>query len=77
MVNHPGGVGALIGVTIGLSEAFALTHLFNSLPFRGRPSTPQRSSWMSAILVGVELLASYIAAWRASRMDEMSALRSE
>jgi putative ABC transport system permease protein len=76
IVSHGGGI-ALIGVAIGLSGAFGLTRLLDSLLFRVRAIDTTTFVAVAAVMVGVALAASYVPAWRASRVDAMTALRSE
>jgi putative ABC transport system permease protein len=66
-----------LGVIVGLAGAAALTRLMASLLFGVRPGDPATFAAVTALLVGVALLASYVPAWRASRIDPMGVLREE
>jgi putative ABC transport system permease protein len=68
---------ALIGVTVGLAGAFALTRLLGTLLFEIKPFDPATFLTVVAILGVVALLASWIPARRAARVDPIEALRYE
>jgi putative ABC transport system permease protein len=67
----------LIGLTIGLAGAFVLTRIISSLLYDVSPTDPLTFVCVSLLLAGVALLASYIPARRAAKIDPMVALRYE
>lgn len=68
---------AAIGLVIGIGLSFAATQLISSLLFGVKATDPLTFFIVAVVLCGVALLASYIPARRAMRLDPTEALRYE
>jgi predicted lysophospholipase L1 biosynthesis ABC-type transport system permease subunit len=65
----------VIGIVIGLVGAFAATRAMSGLLFHVSATDPEVFLSVALVFVLVSLAASYIPAWRATRVDPMKALR--
>ena len=76
VIGH-GVVLAVTGVTIGLAASLALTRLMADLLFGVEPTDPGTLTAITLLLGAVALVASYIPARRATKVDPATALRCE
>ncbi|HXW55303.1 MAG TPA: ABC transporter permease [Candidatus Cybelea sp.] len=77
MVLGQGGRLAGAGIACGLAASLGLTRLLNTMLFGVSATDPVTFASVIAVLVGLTLLASSIPAWRALRVDPVTALRHE
>jgi putative ABC transport system permease protein len=66
-----------LGVAIGLAGALGVTRALSSMLFGVAPGDPLTFSLVSGLLIGVALVACYVPARAATRVDPMAALRYE
>ncbi len=72
-----GGRLVILGLCLGLAASLALARLMASMLFGVKPADPFTFAVVAAVLAAVALLACYIPARRAMRVDPMVALRYE
>jgi putative ABC transport system permease protein len=77
LVLRRGAALVLVGITLGLAGALALTRFLSNLLYGVTFRDPLTFVAVSLILTGVALMASYIPALRATKVDPMVALRHE
>lgn len=77
LIIRQGMMPALLGVGVGIIGAVGLTRFMSSLLYGVKPADPLTFCAVSLMLVGVALLACYVPARRAAKVDPMAALRQE
>jgi putative ABC transport system permease protein len=77
MVLSHGMALTLLGMGIGLALALAASRFLQKLLFEVQPTDPLTYAGVAALLAAVALLACYIPARRATKVDPMIALRYE
>jgi putative ABC transport system permease protein len=77
LVMRQGMLIALLGVTAGLAATFALTRFLGSLLFGVSATDAATFATASLMLIGATLLASYLPARKATKVEPMIALRYE
>jgi putative ABC transport system permease protein len=77
LVMKEGAKLGFAGITLGLAGAIAVTRLLASELYGVRPLDLLTYAGVAALMAVVTLLACYVPAWRAMRVDPMVALRYE
>ena len=77
LIMTDGARMALLGIGIGIVAALGLTHLMTSMLFGVRPTDPLTFAAVTLVLGWIALLACYVPAHRAMRVDPTVALRYE
>jgi putative ABC transport system permease protein len=77
LVLRRGAILTLLGLTLGLSAAFGLTRLMSGLLYGVSAADPATFALIALLLMVVALLACWIPARRATRVDPIIALRYE
>jgi ABC-type antimicrobial peptide transport system permease subunit len=77
MILRSGMALVIVGLTIGLAGALALTRLMTTLLFEVSPTDPITFGAVALCVIVATLLACYIPARRATKVDPLVALRYE
>ena len=77
LVLNQGMVLVGLGIAFGIAGALALTRLLEGYLFEVKPTDPIAFAATALVLAGVAMLASYIPARRATKVDPLIALRHE
>jgi putative ABC transport system permease protein len=77
LVLKKGMVLSLLGVVIGLAASFGATPVLSRFLYGIKSYDPSTLTFVSSLLIGVTILATYIPARRATRVDPLVALRHE
>jgi putative ABC transport system permease protein len=77
LVVRQGLMLAAIGIAVGLAGAFALTRLLASLLYGVNATDPLTFAGVTGLLAAVAVAASFLPAWRATRVDPVIALRCD
>ncbi|MEO7042843.1 MAG: hypothetical protein ABI035_11320 [Gemmatimonadaceae bacterium] len=68
---------AVIGIGVGIVASLAITRVLGSVLYGVSPSDPTTLIIVSAIMLIVAVLASYVPAQRAMNVDPVEALRAD
>ena len=77
LIMGQGLVLAGIGVLLGIATAFGLTRLMSTLLYEVSPTDSITFAVVSLVLTGVAMGACFMPAWRATKVDPITALRHE
>jgi putative ABC transport system permease protein len=77
MIMQQGMTLAIVGIAVGVTAAFLLTRLMQSLLYEVKPGDPMTFIVVPAVLLVVSLVASYLPAWRATKVSPLIALRTQ
>jgi putative ABC transport system permease protein len=77
MVLGSGATPVIGGIIVGLAGAIGLTRFIQALLFQTSPLDVVSLAAVSALFIAVAMAACFVPAWRAARLDPMTALRQE
>jgi putative ABC transport system permease protein len=76
LVVVEGMTPALVGIVVGVAGALAASRLLSKLVYGISASDPLTLAGVAGVLALVALAASLVPAWRASKLDPLTILRS-
>ena len=77
LVMKDGAQMTLAGIVLGVAGALGLTRLMGSMLFGVKPTDPLTFTVVAGLLIAVAMLACYVPAHRAMKVDPTEALRHE
>ncbi len=77
MILKQGAKKIVVGIALGLIAALTLTSKVSEHLFQVTPTEPSTFIGVTVFVLGISLLASYLPARKALRIDPMQALRVE
>jgi predicted permease len=77
LVVSQGARVVLVGIVAGVAAALVSTRFLATLLYQVRPADPVVFVAMSLMMIGIGMLASYVPARRASRVDPIESLRND
>jgi ABC-type antimicrobial peptide transport system permease subunit len=77
LIVRQGAKLAIAGVAVGVAGAYGLTRLLASLLYRIQPGDPGTFVGAALLLAGIAIIAAYVPARRATKIDPVVALRYE
>ena len=77
MIFRQGALQLTVGMIIGLAFALAVSQLMRVILYGVQPRDPMIFTGVAVVLVSTGLMACFIPATRATRIDPLVALRSE
>ena len=77
MVIRAGTIPVVVGIVLGLGGAMWLSRFMRAMLFQVSPVDAPSLLAVAALFLAVALAACFVPAWRASRVDPMTALRQE
>ena len=77
LIAGHGVILTVLGLAAGLAGAFAVKRVTRGFLFGVSPTDPWTFATIPFVLLAVAVLASAVPAWRATRLDPMTPLRSE
>jgi putative ABC transport system permease protein len=77
MVLKQAALLVMLGISVGLGAALALTRVMTGFLYEVKPNDPIVFLFVSVFILAVGIMASYVPAWRSTRVDPLISLRCE